>query len=123
MRKLITHPKYDFFYSSVFLFKFLNRLIKSGHLNVIEKIVYGLFKDLELTNLFYKKNMYKKNYLPIFFFFEAISIVRPILGLRVYKPSAKFKKGSKKSKKQIAFITKVIPIPVSRDKSYKISIG
>lgn len=123
MRKTITHSRYDFFYSSVFFFKFLNRLLKSGNLNIIEKIVYGLFRNLEFTDLFYKKNIYKKSYLPIFFFFEAITICRPVLGLRVYKPSAKFKKGSKKNKKQIAFISKVIPMPISRNKSYTIAIG
>lgn len=123
MRKNIVYTRYDFFYCSVFFFKFLNRLIKSGNLNIVEKIVYGLFKNLEFSDIFYKKNLYKKNYLPIFFFFEAISICRPWLGLRIYKPSTKFKKGSKKNKKQIALSTKSIPIIISRNKSYKIAIG
>jgi hypothetical protein len=123
MRKNIVHSRYDFFYCSVFFFKFLNRLIKGGNLNIVEKIVYGLFKNLEFSNIFYKKNIYKKNYLPIFFFFEAINICRPFVGAKIYKPSAKFKKGSKKNKKQIALHTKVIPILISRNKSYKIAIG
>lgn len=123
MRKDIIHSRYDFFYSSVFFFKFLNKLVKSGKRNIVEKIVYGLFKDLKFSDLFYKKNNFKINYLPIFIFFEAVSICRPLLGVRIFKPSAKFKKGIKKDKKQIARLTKVIPIIISRKKSYKIAIG
>jgi ribosomal protein S7 len=123
MRKNIVYSRYDFFYRSAFFFKFLNRLIKSGNICIVEKIVYGLFKNLQFSDLFYKKNIYKKKYLPIFFFFEAINICRPWMGLRIYKPSSKFKKGSKKNKKQIALNAKVIPILISRNKSYKIAIG
>jgi hypothetical protein len=123
MRKNIIYSRHDFFYRSVFFFKFLNRLIKSGNLLTVEKIVYGLFKNLEFADIFYKRNIYKKNYLPIFFFFEAINICRPWVGLRIYKPSSKFKKGSKKNKKQIALSTKAIPILISRVKSYNIAIG
>jgi ribosomal protein S7 len=123
MRKNIVYLRYDFFYRSAFFFKFLNRLVKSGNLCIVEKIVYGLFKNLQFSDIFYKKNIYKKNYLPIFFFFEAINICRPWVGLRVYKPSSKFRKGSKKNKKQIALKTKSIPILISRNKSYKIAIS
>jgi ribosomal protein S7 len=123
MRKDIAYSRYDFFYRSVFFFKFLGRLIKSGNLCTVEKIVYGLFKDLEFSDTFYKKNIYKKSYLPVFFFFEAINICRPWVGLRVYKPSVKFKKGNKKNKKQIALSTKSFPVVISRNKSYRIAIG
>jgi hypothetical protein len=123
VRKHIVYLRYDFFYRSAFFFKFLNRLIKSGNLCIVEKIVYRLFKNLEFSDIFYKRNVYKKSYLPIFFFFEAINICRPWVGLRIYKPSTKFKKGQKKNKKQTALTTKVIPIIISKSKSYTISIG
>ena len=112
------HINYDFFYSSVFLLKFINKLLKSGKRSVIEKIVYGLFKNIGFINIFYKKNI-----LPIYFFFEAMSICRPFLGLRVFKPSAKFKKNNKKNKKQLVLSVKVMPLVITRQKSYKIALG
>lgn len=123
MKKSIIHINYDFFYSSVFFFKFINRLLKCGKRNTIEKIVYGLFKSLEFINIFYKKNIYKTYFLPIYVYFEALSICRPLIGVRIFKPSSKFKKGKKKNKKQIALSVKVIPLIISRQKSYKIAIG
>jgi hypothetical protein len=97
--------------------------MRGGKRSVVEKIIYGLFKNLNFVEFFYKKNIFKLNYLPIFFFFEVISICRPLLSARIYKPSEKSKKGRKPTKKFIAINTKIIPISISRKKSYSIAIG
>lgn len=123
MKKTNIYTQYDFFYNSVFFLKFLNRLMRGGKRSIIEKIIYGLLKNLNFIDIFYIKNIYKINYLPIFFFFEVLSICRPLLSARIFKPSKKSKNGRKRTKKDIAINTKIIPIPISRKKSYSIAIG
>jgi hypothetical protein len=123
MKKTNIYPQYDFFYNSIFFLKFLNRLMKGGKRSIIEKIIYGLFKNLDFANTFYIKSIYKIKYLPIYFFFEVLSICRPLLSARIFKPSRKSKKGRKRTKKDIAINTKIIPISISRKKSYSIAIG
>jgi hypothetical protein len=122
MKKVIIHPRYDFIYRSVFLLKFLNRLMCGGKRILIEKIIYGLFKDLNFIDVFYKKNIFKTNCLPIFLFFEVISICRPLLGALVHKKTQN-KRNKGRGKKDIAINTKIIPVTISRKKSYFIAIG
>ena len=122
MKKIIIHPRYDSIYRSVFLLKFLNRLMWGGKRTLIEKIIYGLFKDLNFIGIFYKKNIFKTNCLPIFLFFEVISICRPLLGALVHKKTQN-KRNKSRGKKDIAINTKIIPITISRKKSYFIAIG
>ena len=48
MRKNIVHVKYDFFYSSIFFNKFLNKFVKGGKRIIIEKIYYGLIISMKV---------------------------------------------------------------------------
>lgn len=123
MKKLNIFLQYDSFYNSTLFLKFLNRLMRGGKRSIIEKIIYGVFKSIGFIELFYKKNIFKLNYLPIFFFFEVLSICKPLMSARIFKPSKKNKRGRKRTKKDIAINTKIFPILISRKKSYFIAIG
>lgn len=63
-----------------------------------------------------------KAFLPIFFFFEVLYLYKPMLNVKIFKPTKKGKKSVKKSKKKKKIRTKIIPVPISRKKRYDLII-
>jgi ribosomal protein S7 len=112
--------QFDYFYRSTFLRKFINNLTKGGCYFLVEKIVYKIFKKVNLLKILYYNYKLKTKFLPVLLFFEVIFICRPLLQARIRKVR---KRGKKKlGKKGKALNTKVIPTNISRDNSYNLTV-
>jgi ribosomal protein S7 len=77
--------KKDYIYSSKLLLKFINTLIFLSFKRKIEKLVNFSF-------YYWKKQL---NNIPIFYFFEAILKLRPVMGFYIFIITKKKKKKSK----------------------------
>jgi ribosomal protein S7 len=88
-------------FQSKWLSKFINKLTLFGKTGKIERLVY-------LTFFFIKKEL---SICPMFFFFEVLEKVRPVIGLKIYK-----KKGRKVTTKT------AMPIKLNTTAQYKKAI-
>ena len=87
---------------------------------MVEKVIYKIFKDINLLKILYYTYKLKTKFLPVVLFFEVIFICRPLLQARIWKLK---KRGKKKlGKKGKALNTKVIPTNISREKSYNLTV-
>lgn len=113
-------PRTDYLFKSFLLKKFISSIAYSGCYFLTEKLVYKVFEELRINLKLYKKYFFRPTVLPVFIFFEAVFLCRPVLHVKIWK----FKKKGKKKlgKKGKALATKVIPINITRDQSYNLAI-
>jgi hypothetical protein len=105
--------KFNYFFFSRIFSKFLNRFTHHSNSNKIERLL-----EKYLINLKRKK---KINF--FLMFLESLSLLRPELGVRIFKFNRK--KGAKRKKKGTRFRirTKVFPIVISKEAKYRMALN
>jgi ribosomal protein S7 len=105
--------KYRYFFFSKVVYKFLNKFNKKGNNYKID-----FFFEFFLKEMKYKK---KLNFLILFL--EALSILKPEMGVRILKYAKN--KHTKRRKKgfKLPIRTKVIPIIINKLSKYNIAIN
>ena len=79
----MSNLNFDYFYKSIFFKKFISKLTIGGRFFLMEKIIYGLFKELSYRFVFFKKYEMKKKKLPIYIYFEVLFLCKPRLYIKV----------------------------------------
>ena len=79
IKKLRLFWKKDSIFRSMWLFKFINQCMRHGKLEFIEKNIYDCFKLLKEVTV-----------LGLFYFFETLFIIKPLILLRWVRKGRKF---------------------------------
>ena len=105
----IDKHRYNYYFGSWFFSKLINKFIKKGKRYKIEKEFSNFFKIM-------KK---KKKFMFFLFYLEALSLLRPIIGAKVWKFSKN--KRARKRKKGVKFQVrvKIIPININEVSKFK----
>lgn len=104
--------KYNYFFFSRFFYKFINKFSLKGNNNRIE-----FFFEQYLLNL---KKRKKNNF--FFFFLEALNILKPEIGVKIFKFSKNKNVKRKKKGTKLAIRTKVIPVIIHKKAKYNLAL-
>lgn len=104
--------KYKFFFFSDFFYKLLKKFSLQGRYYIIESFFFYYFLRLKKT----KKNNF------FLVFLEAIRLLRPVMGVKIWKFSRNKKIKRRKKGKKILPRIKVIPIWLNLKAKYNLAL-